>query len=156
MWDTGLRRSECANALLANLNIEERKLLIKGKSSKKACVYVSPQTLKVLSAWIAVRGKIKSPYIFTTRRGEKLNPTTISEIVRQAGKSVGLKVNTHLIRHSVITYLAAQGMKSLSVQAFARHESFKTTARYIVNSKLIKLLQSEHDKFRPGDLINVE
>jgi site-specific recombinase XerD len=66
---------------------------------------------------------------------------------------LGMAVYPHLIRHSVITWLAEQGMNPFDLQAFARHDEISTTMRYVNSAKLRLRLPAEIRRFSPGNKV---
>jgi len=153
MWDCGLRRSEISGALLEDLDFENSRLGIIGKGNKFAWVTLSSVTIKALDLWLKKRQRIKSPYIFVGKRGNLLSSSWITHTIIKLGRKAGMKVNPHLIRHSVITWLAEQGMNPFDLQAFARHDDISTTMRYVNSARLRQRLPAEIRRFSPGNKI---
>lgn len=153
LWDCGLRRNEIVTAKLDNLDLKNARLGIIGKGNKPATVPLSRKTVKTLKLWTKTRGQNSSPYLFTSEKGTKLGNDFLTHMVIKLGRKAGLKVYPHLIRHSVITWLAEQGMEPFSLQAFARHEDLKTTMDYVQKARLAQRLPEEHKRFSPGNKI---
>ena len=153
MWDCGLRRTEVISARLENLDLKSTNLGVTGKGNKYAIVPLSRKTVKAIETWLELRGSNSSPYLFITEDSNKLNDSYFTHLVKKIGKRAGLQVNAHQIRHSVITWLAVQGMEPFDLQAFARHEDITTTMGYVQKARLAKRLPEQHRRFGPGNKI---
>jgi site-specific recombinase XerD len=153
MWDCGLRRTEVINARLEDLDLSGKSLGITGKGNKFATVPLSRKTIQALDTWLDFRAANSSPYLFITEDSNSLNDSYFTHLIEKIGKKAGIKVNAHQIRHSVITWLAEQGMEPFDLQAFARHEDITTTMGYIQKARLAKRLPEQHRRFGPGNKI---
>lgn len=153
LWDCGLRRIEVLNAQLNDLNLANCRLGVIGKGNKYAEVPLSDKTVEALQLWIRARGANSSPCLFVTDGARKLNDSYFTHMIEKIGNRAGIKVNAHKIRHSVITWLAEQGMEPFDLQAFARHEDITTTMGYIQKARLAKRLPEQHRRFGPGNKV---
>jgi integrase/recombinase XerD len=153
MWDCGLRRNEVSSALLEDLNLKETRLGVIGKGNKFAWVTLSSTTIKALELWLKKRHRHKSPYIFIGKNGNPLSSSWVTHMIIKLGKSVGLSVYPHLIRHSVVTWLAEQGMNPFDLQAFARHEDISITMKYVNSARIRQRLPAEIRRFSPGNKV---
>lgn len=153
MWDCGLRRIEVIGAKIGDLELKRRSIGVVGKGNKYAVLPLSRKTIKSLKLWIKTRGSNGSPYLFITDKGQQLNIDYFSHLITKIGKRAGTEVNPHKIRHSVITWLAEQGMEPFDLQAFARHEGINTTMGYIQKARLARRLPEQHRRFSPGNKI---
>ena len=153
LWDCGLRRIEILGAKLDDLDLRKKRIGVTGKGNKFAVLPLSKKTIKVLQTWINKRDLNGSPYLFTTENGRPLNDSYFTHLIAKIGKRAGIEVNPHKIRHSIITWLAEQGMEPFDLQAFARHEDITTTMGYIQKARLAKRLHEQHRRFSPGNKI---
>jgi site-specific recombinase XerD len=153
MWDCGLRRTEVIRARIEDLDMKNKSIGVTGKGNKYATMPLCKKTIKILQSWIEVRGSNGSPYLFTTEDARRLNDSYFTHLIIKIGKKAGIEVNPHKIRHSVITWLAEQGMEPFDLQAFARHEDINTTMGYVQKSRLAKRLPEQHRRFSPGNKI---
>jgi site-specific recombinase XerD len=153
LWDCGLRRIEVLGAKLDDLDLKKKRIGVTGKGSKFAILPLSKKTIKILQSWINKRGSNGSPYLFTTEDGRPLNDSYFTHLIAKIGKRAGIEVNPHKIRHSILTWLAEQGMEPFDLQAFARHEDITTTMGYVQKARLAKRLPEQHRRFSPGNKI---
>jgi site-specific recombinase XerD len=148
MWDCGLRRIEVIGARIDDLELKKKSIGVTGKGNRFATMPLCKKTIKNLQSWIEVRGSNGSPYLFITESGRPLNDSYFTHLIIKIGKKAGIEVNPHKIRHSVITWLAEQGMEPFDLQAFARHEDINTTMGYVQKAR-----SEQHRRFSPGNKI---
>jgi len=153
MWDCGLRRNEVITAQLSGLNLKAKSLKVIGKGNKAATVPLSQKTVTSLRQWLKIRKKLMSTHLFVSEYNRPLHKYYLTRLISRLGKKAGIKVYPHLIRHSVITYLAEQGMDPYTLQAFARHEKLNTTMIYVQSAQLAKHLPEAHRKYSPGNKV---
>jgi len=153
MWDCGLRRTEVIGARIDDLDLKNKSMGITGKGNKFAVMPLSKKTIRNLQIWLDIRGLNASPYLFITKDGRRLSDSYFTHLIIKIGKKAGIEVNPHKIRHSVITWLAEQGMEPFDLQAFARHEDINTTMGYVQKARLAKRLPEQHRRFSPGNKI---
>lgn len=149
MIRTGLRDIEAQRASVGDIRQQDGQAVLwiqgKGRDSKDEFVILLPETLQPIRAWLQARamamGKPKDQEpLFSSlslrNMGEALTPRSISRIIKQALREVGLndsRLSAHSLRHTAIT-LAIQGGASLhQAQAMARHSSSDTTMIYFHN-----------------------
>lgn len=128
---TFIRRTE-----LAGLQVEDwdgdRLYIRHGKGGKERWVAVPDEARRELAAWVAVLGRSYGPMWPSSHRpGEGLTPGSISHIVNRAGQRAGVKLWTHLLRHTGISDAVAAGAPISAVQRQAGHSSSSVTDHYI-------------------------
>lgn len=161
---TGLRREEVASFPLAyvfdpeTVGRTERNLRIRldpydgssmaTKGSKPRNIYVSRQFMAELYRYVTkVRGeraslsKTLQKELFLNQVGEPYggDGKSLNRIISEAGKRVGIKVHTHMLRHTYATHtlvclqrLPASGLEPLVfVQRQLGHSSIQTTMVYL-------------------------
>ena len=110
--------------------------LIHGKGGKQRVVLLPPALWADLQAWIAAEGLTDRDALLPgrgrTAEGLRLpmNPVTAWRIVTTAAKRVGLKVNTHALRHAHATDALDMGAGLKTVQQSLGHGSLATTTIY--------------------------
>lgn len=137
--DTGLRASELTGAKIENLNLEERRLEVFGKGRKWRKVIFSPKTAEGLSTWLQTREKYLSPgvnTVFISLGGKKgiagkpLTRSGINQIVKNVGKSVGIKMSAHALRRSFATISIQNGAPTRLVQIQGGWANLSMVERY--------------------------
>ena len=136
LYGAAIRRQEIVDLNLADVSMEEGKLRILGKGSKKRLVYLSPDSLKALEAWLALRGRRLGP-LFTriSKSGNllpgRLTPQAVYYLLKHRQRQAGLQSFTpHDLRRTAITDLLSAEVDVLTVSAIAGHASADTTRRY--------------------------
>lgn len=115
-------------------------LWVHGKGHGEADDFVVLARAEIpLRVWIARAHEGSDPdaplfYSFTRGKGSRLSTRSISRMVKQRMREVGIKngrKTTHSLRHSAISTALRKGASPLQVQAMARHSSFDTTMNYV-------------------------
>jgi integrase/recombinase XerD len=137
-FDSGLRASELANLKLCDLDLEGGAAKVwNGKGGKDGIVPLSPPAITALRLYFeTVRPKFgvgpDSPYVFLSRRGQRLTRQQIYYRVRDIARaSLGKLVGAHHLRHGFATALVEGGADIRDVQVLMRHSSIDTTAIYV-------------------------
>ena len=136
LYAAALRRQEIVDLNLADVDLKEGKLRILGKGSKRRQVYLQPDAVAALEAWLDIRGRQIGP-LFTrvTKSGKvilrRLTPQAIYYLLENRQKQAGLDAFTpHDLRRTAITDLLSAQVDVLTVSAIAGHASADTTRRY--------------------------
>lgn len=146
--DTGLRISEACSLKRGDIDWNEQRGIIIGKSDKQAVIRFSNRSIRALRKYLYMRSSVEpssrkppaSQPLFARhdiRASKKIRPITaggmwkaIKERIAEAGVDRAM-VRIHDFRHYFVTmtFLARRDLK-LS-QELARHESISTTNRYV-------------------------
>ena len=136
LFNLGLRRGEVANLDISDVELLNCRIAVlgKGKASKIYITLPEP-TIRALSKWLLIRGEQNEGSLFINfdraGKGERLTDKSIYYIVSQLGKSVGVKVSPHGIRHTAITNaLDLTNGNVREVQRFSRHKDIRTLNIY--------------------------
>ena len=131
--NTDIRREECTNIKLKNLDLDNGELIIIGKGNKERTVILNKISIKVLKDYLVDRAKSKfahSPYLFVSERAPKLNKNTINEIF-ELYCTPRLKIHPHQLRHNFATNIIENGILSLpELQNQLGHSNIATTNIY--------------------------
>jgi site-specific recombinase XerD len=141
MLRSGLRVAEVANLKLEAIDFRRGKILVHGgKGSKDRVVYVSKDAVKALVAYLKVRPKSRSKYVFLVRkgtyRGQPLSIRSIQKRMKHHARKVALKATCHQLRHSFATTMLNAGADLSTIQDLLGHTSVTTTQRYCKVSNL--------------------
>ena len=130
MWQAGLRLGEVEELRLEDLDLPNRKLMVRqGKNSKDRAVYVTDSIVRTLSEYLKVRGQGEAEHVFLYRHRE-VQKDLISCRIRYAGKRVGVTVTPHRLRHTCATQLLNAGCKITSIQQMFGHRDIGSTLIY--------------------------
>lgn len=153
LYSCGLRVSELTNMKLSNLRFNERLILIEGKGNKERLIPIGRSAINNINNYIDnSRKTIKikkefEDYLFLSINGEKLSKVTISEIIKEITKSIGLKkkVTPHTFRHSYATHLIEDGCNINDLKNLLGHESITTTELYVqLNTEFLRINIENH------------
>jgi len=149
MARTGLRDIEVSRALTGDIRMETGQPVLwiqgKGRDSKDDFVILTPEALKPIKAYLKARGRVKKDEpIFCSNsdrnRGEALSTRSISRIIKNSMRAVGLddsRLTAHSLRHTAISLSILGGASLQQAQAMARHTDSKTTLVYFHNLERI-------------------
>jgi hypothetical protein len=101
----------------------------KGKGQSDRAVYLTDTTVRVVTAYLAVRGMGTTDHVFLYR-----NLPLCKDLVRgrmkAAGERAGVKVYPHRLRHTCATQLLNAGCRVTSIQKFLGHRRLNSTMIY--------------------------
>jgi len=156
MARTGLRDIEVSRALTGDIRMETGQPVLwiqgKGRDSKDDFVILTPEALKPIKAYLKARGRAKKAEpLFCSHsdrnRGEALSTRSISRIIKNSMRAVGLddsRLTAHSLRHTAISLSILGGASLQQAQAMARHTDSKTTLIYFHN---LERISSGAEKF---------
>lgn len=137
--DVGLRRSEVANLLYKDIDLEEASLFVHhGKGGKNRTCFLSEPAIKMLEQWIEVRGSHPGPLFCRFFRhdrmheGSGLSDEGIAQIFKSRLREAGIKgkVTLHSTRRTFATNALEQGVDLLTVAQMLGHSSLNTVQVY--------------------------
>jgi integrase/recombinase XerD len=142
---TGLRTIEVSRAFIGDVRQEAGQAVLwiqgKGRDSKDDFVLLTDEALRPIRQYLQARGEVSEDEpLFCSHsdrnNGEALTTRSISRIVKQALRSIGLddkRLTAHSLRHTAITLAITGGASLQQAQAMARHSDTKTTLVYFHN-----------------------
>ena len=127
----GLRISEVINLKVADLDIDELVVHIKGAKGKKDRISILPEKLQNNLRNI-IAGRNTKDYIFDSNRGGKLTTTSLQKMFRKSLAKTTIKkpATFHSLRHSFATHLLENGTDVRYVQELLGHSNIRTTQIY--------------------------
>ena len=145
MARTGLRDVEISRALVGDIRPESGQLVLwvhgKGRDEKDEFVLLVDEAYEPILEYLRARGAmLEDEPLFCSHsdrnRGDSLTTRSISRIVKQAMRAVGLdsrRLSAHSLRHTAITLAILGGATPVQTQAMARHSDLNTTMGYYHN-----------------------
>ena len=131
--NTGIRRSECCNLLLKNIDLDNNEMIVIGKGNKERTVLLTDKVVELIKNYLVDRNKSKykdSPYLFVSERGEKLRPETINAIFDYYSTPKN-KIRPHQLRHNYASTVVENNILTLpELQNQLGHSNINTTGLY--------------------------
>ena len=130
MWHGGLRLGEVEELRLADLDLPNRKLMVRqGKGQKDRAVCLTDSAVHAVQEYLAVRGEGADDHVLLYRHRAVCKDLLHCRI-KAAGERVGVKVTPHQLRHTFGTQLLNAGCKVTSIQQLLGHRSIDSTLIY--------------------------
>lgn len=136
LYGTGMRRGELARLDIADVDFDQRQVLIReGKGRKDRLVPLGHKAKEALLEYLErsrpklVRG-VESGALFLRRDGGRIHRNHVTGRVHELGRRIRLKLAPHLLRHSCATHLLKGRADIRHIQRLLGHESLQTTERY--------------------------
>ncbi|MDP4008132.1 MAG: tyrosine-type recombinase/integrase [Candidatus Peregrinibacteria bacterium] len=165
LYSTGLRVSELVHLNRADINLDRREFMVRGKGDKPRLVFLSQRAADIIKRYLITREDNFEPLFVSYSRGksedtmyggrrditkgegQRLSTVSVQEVARRHGRLAGIvkPVTPHKLRHSFATELLRSGADIRSVQEMLGHSSITTTQVYThVTNKHLKEI---HEKF---------
>lgn len=133
LFDTGIRRTECFDLDLADLDLETGAArILHGKGDKCRTVYFGNDTAGALRRYLRGRKKMSGP-LFLSREGERLTDSALRGVLLRRSRCAGLKEvpSAHDFRRAFALNMLRNGVDVVRVSRLLGHESLSVTVRYL-------------------------
>lgn len=149
LYGTGLRLGETCEVKTGDIDSERGLLRVRArKTHNERAVALTPPLLRTLRAyWRFVRPT--PPWLFASRRGNRLCPSVARHALRSAAEIADLRKNVtpHVLRHTFATHALEAGVDLRLIQVALGHRSIRSTARYAsVSLEMISRTPSPFDR----------
>jgi hypothetical protein len=101
----------------------------RGKGLLDRTVFLTPSVVRVLQAYLPMRGPGPTEHVFLYRN-QALSKDLIPGRLKACGSRVGVPVYAHRLRHTCATQLLNAGCRITSIQKFLGHRRINTTLTY--------------------------
>jgi len=139
LYSSGIRRNECANLTIHDVDYSGGLLKVtQGKGKKDRVVPIGEQSCKYLKEYIL---KVRPHYLknkeeralFINRLGQPLSSQMVGIMVREETRKAGIKINIspHAIRRAFATHLIKHEAHPLYVQRLLGHSQSETLNKYV-------------------------
>jgi len=158
LFNTGLKVSELVSINREQVDLERKRLSLKGKGEKIRVVFLSDTAAQWIRRYLQSRRDRFQPLFIrhsgkadARKRGEKMRLTvrSIQRIVIRYAKRCGLPITAtpETLRHCFAVYVAGAGAHPVLLRVLFGHESLDTTTRYVHASD--KYAEETHRKYHP-------
>ncbi len=106
------------------------RLWVRGKRGAQRVVFLSPQALAALQAWLEVRPIVQDQAVFVNYTGSRLGVRGIQKRLARYNRQAGVKITCHQLRHTCGRHLIEAGMPVTSIRRLMGHKRLRTTQLY--------------------------
>ena len=135
----GLRRSECVNLKLDQVDLIAKEIRVIGKGDKQRLVYINDRIAAAIREYLKERNA-DSPYLFASRQCAKLSASRINQIFNQYSDTITPKT----LRHFFCSNALENGYSIHEVANQAGHSNVQTTLIY--NNPSAKQMKEKANK----------
>ena len=155
LYSSGIRVSELVDLEMADLDLTEGVLRVKGKGRKDRLTPIGSQAIKALQRYFEMRqvggsGQPMTGRVFLNKHGESLSTRSVRRKLDKYLVSAGLDpgISPHTLRHSFATHLLNTGADLRSVQELLGHQSLSTTQIYthLTTSRMKEVYDQAHPR----------
>jgi integrase/recombinase XerC len=151
LYGCGLRISELVGLNLADFDMAERWILVRGKGRKERQTPYGSKAAAALEKYLAVRGA-DQPALFLNHQGSRLTDRGARGIVKLYASllSEDSSLHPHSLRHAYATHLLADGADLRAIQELLGHARLSTTQKYtqVSLTDLMAVYDRAHPKAR--------
>lgn len=142
LYSGGLRLAEIHGLDLDQVDLEARRVRVRGKGGKDRIVPIGGHAVGALQAYLRRReslepGSAARGPVFISSRGSRLSRRQIQRIVTRFIRLVADEggLSTHSVRHSFATHLLDEGADLLAIKELLGHATLSTTQLYAHTSR---------------------
>ncbi|EKD28775.1 MAG: site-specific tyrosine recombinase XerC [uncultured bacterium] len=159
LYSTAIRRSECANLNIFDLDLNEGYIRInQGKGRKDRIVPLGKKASEYLKIYIEKvypeqTKELDSNYLFYGYCKNRLEGETINRMIQRYVKLARLNkpVTVHSFRRAAVTHMLKNGASPLYIQKMLGHSTNETLKKYV--RLTIKDVKEAHQKHHPMEKI---
>ena len=127
--DTGLRLSELTNLTISDISANKDIIRVIGKGNKERYVRIGVKTQKALWNYLAHR-PVDVEYVWLGRDNAPFTVDGVAQMIRNLGKSNGIRLSPHKLRHSFAISFLRNGANPFELQIALGHSTLEMTRRY--------------------------
>ncbi len=137
-FDTGVRVSELTGINIEDINFQKKEIKVLGKGNKERIVLFSTESENKLKEYLRLRCDYdgSSPLFMDMQNKNRLKPSGIQSMMKRLRKHSGIiRLHPHLIRASMASNLARQGIAIDIIANYLGHSGLEVIQRYVINSQ---------------------
>src|SRR5688500_6991485 len=154
LYSSGIRVSELVELEMADMDLQEGVLRVRGKGRKDRLTPIGSQAIKALQRYFELRqtgvGQPRTGRVFLNKHGESLSTRSVRRKLDKYLVAAGLDpgISPHTLRHSFATHLLNNGADLRSVQELLGHQSLSTTQIYthLTTSRMKEVYDAAHPR----------
>jgi integrase/recombinase XerC len=138
LYSSGIRVSELVDLEMADMDLAEGVLRVRGKGRKERLTPIGSQAIKAIQRYFEIRNSdprlagLPTTRVFLNKHGQSLSTRSVRRKLDKYLEAAGLDpgISPHTLRHSFATHLLNNGADLRSVQELLGHQSLSTTQIY--------------------------
>jgi site-specific recombinase XerD len=135
LWRSGVRVSEAIGLELGDVDLRRYTVRIReGKNRRERVIYLSPDTMQALEAYLEQRGWPRAGQLLVSEKGPtqgcSLSIRGVQKRIERYARHAGVQISCHTLRHSLATQRLNQGVRLVVVQELLGHTTVMSTQRY--------------------------
>jgi integrase/recombinase XerC len=152
LYGGGLRVSELVALDLADLDLEQELIRVRGKGRRERLSPIGHMAAVWVEQWRALRQpkRLEEPALFLNRYGSRLTTRSVGRLLESHLATLGLEhaASPHTLRHSFATHLLDRGADLRSVQELLGHRHLTTTQIYthVTQQRLLEAYREAHPR----------
>ena len=157
LYSSGIRVSELVELEMADMDLQEGVLRVKGKGRKDRLTPIGSQAIKAVQRYFEIRStdprcqqSRNAGRVFLNKHGDSLSTRSVRRKLDKYLVSAGLDpgISPHTLRHSFATHLLNNGADLRSVQELLGHQSLSTTQIYthLTTARMKEAYDSAHPR----------
>ncbi len=132
----GIRKSELLGLKVTDINLEKRKLTVRGETSKSGRDRILPITnillAMALQDYLDQRKSYKTPQLFVSLNTDKgISAEGLKHWVKRLERLSGVKFHLHRFRHTFAVNLAEKGVSLIKISRLLGHKDIRMTQVYL-------------------------
>ncbi|WP_234985401.1 ribosome hibernation-promoting factor, HPF/YfiA family [Porphyromonas crevioricanis] len=160
LYQTGIRRSECAALKDTDVDIQSRKIKVLGKRNKERIIPFGIGLAELIGKWRVLRDEkiVRPDSFFVSLSGSPLEVKDVYHIVHRVLIHFPhlARRGPHVLRHSFATAMLNEGADLLAVKELLGHQSLSTTVGYTHSTfGQLKQMYNAHPRAKKQDVMNV-
>jgi site-specific recombinase XerD len=130
--DSGMRRTELAGLMLADMDLDQSVAVVMGKGQRPRACPFGRKTAQAIDRYLRARARHPAAgeaWLWLGKQG-RLGDTGVAQVVKRRGEQAGLKLHSHLFRHTFAHSMLASGMQEGDLMRLAGWRSRQMVGRY--------------------------
>ncbi len=156
LYSSGIRVSELVELELADIDLQEGILRVRGKGRKDRLTPIGSQAIRAVQRYFELKAldaksvNQTNGRVFLNKHGESLSTRSVRRKLDKYLVAAGLDpgISPHTLRHSFATHLLNNGADLRSVQELLGHQSLSTTQVYthLTTSRMKQVYDQAHPR----------